>query len=124
MTSMIETAPLVLLIEDEPIIGYEIESALSDAGYRVIGPIRSLSAASEVVSQPGIAVAIVDLLLIDGASYAIVEDLLARDIPVIVTSGLNERPSLTQRCAGWFVKPYDSQRLTKLIESIVPASFS
>ena len=123
MTSMIETAPLVLLIEDEPIIGYEIESALSDAGYRVIGPIRSLSSANSVVSQPGIAVAIVDLLLTDGASDALVEDLLARDIPVIVTSGLSEQPSLTQRCAGWLVKPYDSQRLTKLLETIAPVSF-
>ena len=120
MTSMTDPAPLILLVEDEPIIGYEIESTLRDAGYRVLGPMRSLSAAMEATRQSGIAVAIVDLLLTDGPSDDLVEHLLAASVPVIVTSGLNEHPALTPRCAGWLVKPYDPERLASLVEAIAP----
>jgi DNA-binding response OmpR family regulator len=120
MTSMSVAAPLILLVEDEPIIGYEIESTLRSDGYEVAGPMRSVTTAIEAAARADITLAIVDMLLTDGPSDALVEHLLARGIPVVVTSGLNEQAQITERCAGWLVKPYDPERLRHLVRQLVP----
>jgi DNA-binding response OmpR family regulator len=117
----LSSPPLILLVEDEPIIGYEVESTLLDAGYRVLGPMRSRKEALGGLVDGSIALGIVDLVLTDGPGEEIVEALLTRGIPVVVTSGLNAQDDLQNRCAGWFVKPYDPDRLLELIKQVLPA---
>jgi DNA-binding response OmpR family regulator len=113
-------APLIFVVEDEPIIGYEVESTLVDAGYRVLGPLRSRKEALDNLDDEAIALAVVDLVLTDGPGEEIVEALLERGVPVIVTSGLNAQDGLKDRCAGWFVKPYDPDRLVSRIKALLP----
>ena len=91
----------VLLVEDEPIIGYELEHELSNAGYHVIGPARTLKHALELIETSFIDLAVIDLGLADGASDVAVSRLLSplavEGVNAFVDGERNERGTIRRR---------------------------
>jgi two-component system, response regulator PdtaR len=58
----------ILIVEDEPLVAFDTEHALTEAGYEVVGTVDSVEAALELVRQKSIDLALVDLGLTDGGN--------------------------------------------------------
>ena len=80
---------MILIVEDEPLIGLEIKDALEDAGAMAIIA-RTLTAAIVEVEAPGLAAAIVDRALGDDDSSELCERLTARNVPFVTYSGFSQ----------------------------------
>ncbi|WP_240504472.1 response regulator [Tsuneonella mangrovi] len=81
------TQPCVLVAEDELIVGVDLCNTVEEAGFKVEGPFVSLQSARASIAQHKPDLAILDVRLQDGESYALAEDLIAADVPVIFHSG-------------------------------------
>ena len=58
----------ILIVEDEPLVAFDTEHALADAGYDVVGTVDSVEGALEMVRHKAIDLALVDLGLTDGGN--------------------------------------------------------
>lgn len=75
-----------LLPEDEVLVALDLEQALEEVGLRVTSVMTNVDALAALdAGRPDVAV--VDILLRDGRSDAVVERLIAERIPFIVHSG-------------------------------------
>lgn len=81
------TQPCVLVAEDELIIGIDLCNTVAEAGFAVEGPFDTARSAQEAISRHRPDIAILDVRLEDGESFALAEALIAEDIPVIFHSG-------------------------------------
>lgn len=77
----------VLVVEDEPLIGMEIEYAVEQFGHEVVGPIAELGEALQVATIEVLACAILDVNIRGGNSYPVADMLLERGVPVLFLSG-------------------------------------
>ena len=58
----------ILIVEDEPLIAFDTEYALTDAGFEVVATVDNVSAAVEVIEKEKLDLLLVDLGLTDGGS--------------------------------------------------------
>lgn len=84
-------APQVLIAEDELLLAMDLSDRLTEAGYRVLGPARTLAAARALAAgaEP-IDLALLDLNLGGDSALPVVRDLVARGIPVFLTTGYEQ----------------------------------
>ncbi|MGI9374645.1 MAG: response regulator [Tsuneonella suprasediminis] len=79
--------PCVLVAEDELIIGMDLCNTVAEAGFVVEGPFDTAQSARQAIAEHRPDIAILDVRLEDGESYALAEALIAEDVPVIFHSG-------------------------------------
>ena len=79
-------SPRVLVVEDEGLIALEIAKILSDAGFEVVGPARSVSPALALIEKQGCDAAVLDVNLGDETSEAVAKKLRAARTPFITLS--------------------------------------
>lgn len=99
--------PLVLLAEADTLVAEDLADALSEAGYRVLGPFATTAEALASIRWEEPAIAVVDVKLRDGFCTALGQELRQRDIPMIVYSGLQQDDPRTLGFRGvpWLSKP-------------------
>lgn len=84
--------PRIFIAEDSPLIALDLEDAVLQLGGEVVGPSRDLSEALDIVGEDrAVDIAIIDFVLRDGTSEALIEALRARSIPVVLYTGLMRR---------------------------------
>jgi two-component system, response regulator PdtaR len=113
--------PRVLIIEDDPFIGRELQEAVAEAGYEVLGPARSMTAGLYLAQLKTPDLAIVDIGLagtIDGIEGARALR-LELGLPVIFISGHGD-PKTRARAAeihpaAFLEKPCSSQTVIEAI---------
>lgn len=69
-----------LLLEDEPLISMDLEATLADAGFAVV-PVMTCADALAWLDGHTPDVVVVDIMLRDGPSDAVVEKLIGSEIP-------------------------------------------
>ena len=80
--------PRVLLVEDSFIVAEGLRALCENAGMDVIGPALSVRRALELLGElPSLNAAIVDLNLNGEASLPVLDCLIARAIPILLTTG-------------------------------------
>ena len=114
----------VLIIEDEALIAFSVETCLLDAGAALVKIANSIAAAQSTLDDGmSFDAAIVDLHLVDGNASPLIEILSEREIPVIITTGDEidlEHPALSNAVAI-LQKPYtDSDLIETIVEWSVP----
>ena len=77
---------LVLLVEDEPLIAYDLEREFRKAGARVIAA-GHLDAALYMAGHPDLSGAVIDLRLGPDSAIPICRRLVDRNIPFVVHTG-------------------------------------
>ena len=116
------TQTAVLVVEDERIVGKDIEERLKDLGYRVIGVVSTGKSAIEKVELSGPDLVLMDIRLsgdLDGIEAA--EAIRKRfDIPVIYLTAYAD-PSTLERAKitepfGYILKPFNEHDLYSTIE--------
>lgn len=81
----------VLVVEDEPLIGMDIEAAVEGLGHEVVGPIAELDEALDVATIAALGCAILDINIRGGHSYPVAEILRKRGLPVLLLSSYGEQ---------------------------------
>ena len=79
--------PVILIAEDEPIVGLDLCDTMAEAGYLIEGPHGDLNSAMLAFQKRKPDLAILDIRLHDTVVYPFAEKLIAEDVPVIFHSG-------------------------------------
>src|ERR687897_3176600 len=107
MESHANDAPLVLILEDEVLIGINLQDELQDAGFRVAGPFTTCAAALEWLQTATPDAAILDAALRDGPCREIAQELGNRAVPFLIYSGygLDQEFLAAFHHVTWIEKP-------------------
>lgn len=109
----------VLVVEDEPLVGMEIEDAVEELGHEIVGPIAELQEALDLAVDEAIGCAILDINIRGGRSYPVAEILMERGVPVLLLSGYREQ-ALPERLQGEVLlsKPFTIEQLDTAIRNL------
>lgn len=77
----------VLVVEDDPLVAWDIEAILQDAGCAVVGPVGRLSQALDLIAAAQIDVVLLDLNLGRDNSLPAADRLEEARIPFVFLSG-------------------------------------
>ena len=77
----------ILVVEDEVLIALEIEERLKGLGCEIVGPVGRLERALELARSTALDGAVLDVNVKGGLVYPVAEELLARQVPVIFSTG-------------------------------------
>jgi DNA-binding NtrC family response regulator len=114
------TQPVCIIVEDQPLIGLSLEAYLKDNGFIVAGPFVTNSDALRWLGNQTPHLALLDVMLKDGASVRIARLLKERRVPFAVYSGLKpERESPPEfRDVPWLEKPMSRSALARTLEQL------
>lgn len=109
----------ILVVEDETMIAFHMESTLSDLGHHV-KTATSASEAEAILSEDDIDVAVIDYHLTDGTSLQLAERLHALGVPFVVCSGsvgLSELGEVFQHTT-FLPKPFTTDGLIEAVAAM------
>ena len=110
----------ILVVEDEPLIGWDIREALEKAGANVTAT-TTVRHALILIEHDGLAGAIMDHALADGASTELCARLKARGIPYVSYSGYDPVAGAGPE-APHVSKPAPMDVLLTALEALLPRS--
>jgi len=102
----------ILVVEDEALIAIDIEAQLRLLGGVVIGPEGRLDRALELAQRVPVDGALLDINIQGGLVFPVAEVLLARRVPVVLSTGFGPE-WLPARFRGlpFLRKPFDGRQL-------------
>jgi DNA-binding response OmpR family regulator len=77
----------VLIVEDDPFLGLDLEEQLTDAGFTVVGVATSVRKGLDALSRESCDVVLLDVNLGSETSMPIAQELKACGIPFILVTG-------------------------------------
>jgi DNA-binding response OmpR family regulator len=108
----------LLVVEDEPLVAFDNEHFLSEAGFTIVATTDRVSDAVEVIaSGKAIDLVLLDIALADGNGMDVARAAFARAIPALFVTG-NCPPEAQAFGAGCLAKPYNQRDLTAAIEAV------
>lgn len=116
-----DDGPVVLLVEDEMIIAFDIADQLTRAGFHVDGPYPSNAKALAAIGSGRPDAAILDVQLADGDAYPVAAQLCAMGVPIVFHSGHAHPDDLCTRYPEALVcsKPCPDGRLEAALRSLI-----
>lgn len=120
MTGIPPSAARILVVEDELMVAMALEMVLSDAGYKVIGPIGRVEQALETATQDDVDFALLDVNLRGKEVFPVAEILRLRGIPFTFLTGY-DRQTLPAAFASVKIlpKPFKSQELLAAVNAML-----
>ena len=114
------TGACVFVVEDEPIVAFDLRVTLEEAGAKVIGPATSLRQAEALSSEEHISVALMDVRLGKADVFQVAAKLWDRGIPLVFHTGHGSAEVLLARWPGSKVltKPTRSEVLLSTIAGL------
>ena len=107
----------ILVVEDEALIAMDLQALLEDAGYRVLGPANSSSAAMALIETDQPDVALLDVNLGRSDAFGVATFLTERKTQVIFLTGHTaHKLPLQHRHLPLVSKPYLPQVLLQAVE--------
>lgn len=113
----------VLLLEDEFIIGMDIEETFVNLGADVTGPLETVESALSAIKGGDFDVGILDLGLLDGEAFPAADLLAKQDTPFCFYTGHGRPDDLRERypSAKICVKPTDMEVLVSAVSDLTTA---
>jgi len=108
----------IMIVEDEPLVAFDNEYMLKDAGYEVVATVDSLADALAVIEAHALDLVLTDISLSgEGDGTDVARAAGARDIPVLFVTGncSEEAKSLALGCLS---KPYSERVLLSALSAI------
>ena len=108
----------ILVVEDEPLVAFDNEHLLGDAGYTVVATVDRVADAVAVIEADGLDLILSDVTLSGaGDGIDVARAAKAKGIPLLFVTGT--RPQDAEALAvGWLAKPYSSRDLLGAIEAV------
>lgn len=111
----------VLLVEDEPLLAFDLGQILNEAGYSIVGPASSVARALELLDSEHFRLAILDINLGRETADPVALALRKRNIPFLTLSGYSgdQHPEAFAG-APMMMKPCDPNALLAALRDIDP----
>jgi DNA-binding response OmpR family regulator len=108
----------LLLVEDEPLVAFDTEHFLGEAGFGIVATVDSVADALRVIdSEEDIDLILVDVSLSDGSGIEVARAGHERGFPVLFVTG-NCPGEARALAAGCLSKPYPQRDLLAAIDAI------
>ncbi len=109
--------PRILVVEDEALVAMQIADILTDAGFAVVGPTRTVSAALDLLGRSGCDAAVLDINLGKETSEPIALELIAQNIPFVSLSGYakDQHPPIFAKAPA-LSKPFRAEYLISALK--------
>ena len=109
----------ILLVEDEPLLAWDLEIALAAAGATVVGPANTLAIGCALARQRGLAAAILDVRLGREEVGPLAAQLHEIGVPFLFHTGHGSKHELAQRWSAPVVnKPTDPDVIIRNVASL------
>lgn len=108
----------ILLVEDEPLVAFDNEHLLKDAGYEVVATVDCLAAAREVIESEALDLVLTDLRLNgDGDGTGVARIAKLQGVPVLFVTAhcTDEAKGLGLGCLA---KPYSDRVLKGALDAL------
>lgn len=112
----------VLVVEDEFMVAWDLESTLSAAGLKVLGPVSSVQSALDLIRQTRPDAAILDLNLRGELVTPVAQELHRLQVPFVLSTAYNHlKPSEEKALAGVenIGKPLPSARFLEVLAEML-----
>lgn len=108
----------ILLVEDEPLVAFDNEHLLSEAGYEVVGTVDNLADATRLIGEEELDLVLTDVSLRgDGDGMDVARAAAARNVPVLFVTAAC--PIDAQSIGvGCLAKPYSAKVLKAALEAL------
>jgi DNA-binding response OmpR family regulator len=108
----------ILIVEDEPLVAFDNEYSLADAGYQVVATVDSLADATRVLGEEEVDLVLSDIKLNgDGDGMDVARAAAAKNVPVLFVTG-NCPVEAHTLGAGCLAKPYSDKILKSALEAL------
>lgn len=108
----------VLVVEDEPLVAFDHESTLQDAGYHVAGTVNTVQGALECLMREQVDLILLDLHLHnDGNGLDVARQARAQGVHVLLASG-DCPDNIDGLALGCLAKPFGASQLTRALRAI------
>jgi DNA-binding response OmpR family regulator len=108
----------ILVVEDEPLVAFDNEHLLSDAGYEVVGTVDNLEGAARLIEAEKPDLVLADIRLSgDGDGLDVARAAAAHGVPVLFVSG-NCPVEAQSLAVGCLAKPYSDRMLKTALDAL------
>jgi two-component system, response regulator PdtaR len=108
----------IMIVEDEPLVAFDNEYMLKDAGYEVVATVDSLTDALAVIESEALDLVLTDISLSgDGDGTDVARAAGAKNIPVLFVTG-NCSEDAKNLALGCLAKPYSERILLGALNAI------
>jgi CheY-like chemotaxis protein len=113
----------MLIVEDEPMVAWVLDDMLNDFGCTVVGTADRIEEALAMIAEEDIDAVVLDVNLRSVMSYPVADQLLARSIPFVFTTGYARTRLLeAYRALPYLLKPYHRSAMRgALVELFAPS---
>jgi CheY-like chemotaxis protein len=103
----------ILIVEDSALVAMEVETALRDMGWEIVGPANGLERALDLLEREAPDGAVLDIRLGADDVYPIADLLLTRSVPFVFATGYDQTAVLPERFQHTLTiqKPFDAATL-------------
>jgi DNA-binding response OmpR family regulator len=106
----------ILIVEDEPLVAFDNEHFLRDAGYEVVATIDTVQAAIAAMGKE-VDLVLADVKLSDGSGQDVARAAQAKGVPLIFVTG-SSPDDAKGFAVGLLSKPYSQRDLLAAIEAV------
>ena len=108
----------ILVVEDEPLVAFDNEYSLNDAGYEVVATVDSLADAREVIEKEPLDLILTDIRLNgDGDGTGVARLARAKGVPVLFVTG-HSTAETEGLGLGCLTKPYSDRVLKGALDAL------
>ncbi len=108
----------ILIVEDEPLVAFDNEHLLGEAGYEVVATVDSLADAEAVMAALEVDLVLSDISLNgDGDGLDVARIAQAKGVPVLFVTG-NCPDEARNLGIGWLAKPYTGKMMRSALDAV------
>jgi DNA-binding NarL/FixJ family response regulator len=110
----------ILIVDAEPMVGFDLKELLRKAGSEVLGPYGSAAGAIKAVHEKTVHAAVLDVNLSGDTAFEVADALVAAGVPFVWVTGYSPGNVPERlRSAPRLLKPYDGQMLLERLKRTV-----
>jgi len=108
----------ILIVEDEPLVAFDMETMLADEGYEVVHTVDTFAAAIATLDKEQVDLILCDVRLHgDKSGIHLAKEACKRGIPVLFATG-HVPPDADKLAIGCLIKPFNMRTLKAGLESV------
>lgn len=108
----------ILIVEDEPLVAFDNEHLLQDAGYEVVATVDTVEEARRVIEEAEeLDLVLADIALSDGSGVEVAKAAQAKSVPVLFVTG-NCPAEAKHLAVGCLSKPYSPRVLKNALDAV------
>jgi CheY-like chemotaxis protein len=115
------TAPHILVVDDEPLVSLLIADWLAELGYHVVGPVGRAHEAMQLIEEARLDGALLDINLGTGDSFTLADAVRAKGIPLAFITG-HASGAVPSRFKGSPIlsKPFEFDAMQEMVAGLFP----